>query len=478
MMFELKHSVRAHGDPDFQRLQAITRMNPFKLLGSNDIKAEFFQLAEKLTYVDNWNDTRIGPNMMRAFSRVRPAQEALKEYQESIKKQLYTDEVPFRISKSRDSQRTRGTNGEYTFASEQSIKSLDKELKEPSEIVFFIGGIYECTINDPEGRFCQSQLAYMLDLPSQDVINHFEAIPMWITPPGTHHIDFDRHHLPSREQLTESGWTEVRIGCAPEKLVPARYGIQAKRLQYSLKHIGAITINKAQGATLSLGLAVEISKEYSPWEGGQIVVALSRTHSSQMTIIVGEKRFAIQKMWELITIFDQWTKYTEHVLDIVTVNKEGNNRNTHVFDYPNVYPFRLCDINIPKDATGFVYCLISKTDMNRIYIGQTLCLSQRLPQHNNGSGAQDTSDIRFRPWGVAAYICGLSHMNMSERMSLERQWKYLVENLRRRGQDYVFSWINAGSQIVEDYNSRDDMNENIRFIRCISSEIIQRHRTA
>ena len=183
---------------------------------------------------------------MRAFSRVCPAQEALKEYRESIKNKLNIDGTPYRVSKSRDSQRTRGTNGEYISASEQSIKSLDKELKEPAELVFFVGGIYECTINDPNGRFCQSQLAFMLDLPSQDTVNHFDAIPLWITPPGTYNIEFDCNNIPSRDDLIEASWLEVRIGCSPEKLVPARYGIQTKRLQYLLKHIDATTINKAQ----------------------------------------------------------------------------------------------------------------------------------------------------------------------------------------------------------------------------------------
>ena len=60
MTFELTQSVRAHGDPDFQRLQAITRMNPFELLASGTLKDEFFQLAGNLTYVPNWNDRRIG----------------------------------------------------------------------------------------------------------------------------------------------------------------------------------------------------------------------------------------------------------------------------------------------------------------------------------------------------------------------------------------------------------------------------------
>ena len=76
-------------------------------------------------------------------------------------------------------------------------------------------------------------------------------------------------------------------------------------------------------------------------------MALSRTNTFDMTTVVGEKDFAIQKMWELITIFDQWTQYSEHVLDIITVNKDDNNRNPHVFDYPEVYPFRLCDITLP-----------------------------------------------------------------------------------------------------------------------------------
>ena len=71
--------------------------------------------------------------------------------------------------------------------------------------------------------------------------------------------------------------------------------MQAKRMQYSLKHIGATTINKSQGATLSLGLAVEITKEYAPWEKGQIVVCLSRTTMSANTIIVGERNYAIKK---------------------------------------------------------------------------------------------------------------------------------------------------------------------------------------
>ncbi len=125
-----------------------------------------------------------------------------------------------------------------------------------------------------------------------------------------------------------------------------------------MKHIGAITIKKAQGATLPLGIAVEITEEYSPWTGGQIVVVLSQTTTASMTIIVGDRDFAIRKMWELITMFDQWTQYTDHVLDLITINHDRNVENQHVFEYPEVYPFCLRDILPPEYTTGFVYCLV------------------------------------------------------------------------------------------------------------------------
>ena len=91
----------------------------------------------------------------------------------------------YRIAHSRDLQRTRSTYVEYSDASTNSVRALNKESKESSEIVFFAGGIYECTINDSRGKFNQSQLAFMIDLPSQQTIDRVDAIPLWIAPSGT-----------------------------------------------------------------------------------------------------------------------------------------------------------------------------------------------------------------------------------------------------------------------------------------------------
>ena len=143
--------------------------------------------------------------------------------------------------------------------------TLNKYLEEPSELVFFAGGIYECTINNSNGSYNQSQLTFMLDIPSQDTVDRFYYIPLWIAPAGTQIIDIHQQNLPMRHQLITLGWNEVSIGCSPERLVLARGALQAKMIKYSIKRIGEITINKSQGETLPLGLAVKITHQYSPF---------------------------------------------------------------------------------------------------------------------------------------------------------------------------------------------------------------------
>ena len=102
-------------------------------------------------------------------------------------------------------------------------------MKEPSELVFFAGGIYECTINDSNERYNQSQLAFMLDIPPQDTADQFDSIPLLIAPPETQIIDFNQQNLPTRYQLKTLVWNEVSIGCAPEIVVSARGGLQKKK---------------------------------------------------------------------------------------------------------------------------------------------------------------------------------------------------------------------------------------------------------
>ena len=96
-MFELKHSVWVNGDPDFTKLQAITRVNTFNLLLKVIIKNKFLELAKCLTYANNWNNNWICQNIMSIFSKVCPAKDAFKKYHQSIKIQLVNKQTLFRI---------------------------------------------------------------------------------------------------------------------------------------------------------------------------------------------------------------------------------------------------------------------------------------------------------------------------------------------------------------------------------------------
>ena len=65
---ELQNSLRVYRYLYFKRLQKITRINSFDLIGNDVIKDEFLKLARGiLAFVPNGEDNRIGPNIMCAF---------------------------------------------------------------------------------------------------------------------------------------------------------------------------------------------------------------------------------------------------------------------------------------------------------------------------------------------------------------------------------------------------------------------------
>ena len=116
-----------------------------------------------------------------------------------------------------------------------------------------------------------------------------------------------------------------------------------------MKHIGATTINKSQGETLPQELVIEITEKYSQWEKGQIGLVRSRTVTIRLPVIIGNKEFAISKLWEIIVI-----STTAKVLNIISMNPSEDQENRALFDYFSVYPFRLNDGQVlPTDRTGF-----------------------------------------------------------------------------------------------------------------------------
>jgi hypothetical protein len=165
----------------------------------------------------------------------------------------------------------------------------------------FISTKFEATINTK--GFNQSQLLVMCKIPNWDTIKGKLQIELFAAPLGVSHFDTRNGH-PDQDDMIANGWKPVKVGITPERNLTS-HGVIANRRQYSLQHVGAGTKNKQTGNTINGRCAIEMSKLCSPWGKDQIVAMLSRTHMACDTIIVGNREFALNRMWDLITVGTQ-----------------------------------------------------------------------------------------------------------------------------------------------------------------------------
>ena len=447
-MVKLQTSVRAARDPHFQRIQTIARM-PLSMLQdeNNDYVDEFISLINNhCTFVPNWNDPIINERTYRLYSKKVPAKAASRQYAERVRRCLQRNEYISRTAL--DVQKQRFSHSDWVAASQSTIDQIELIKKEPTELLLFRGGQYEFTFNK-ENEFSQSQMALLYDLPSQEDVDSVKKIKILCAPPGLKNYAIDIGNV-TKEDLLSEGFTEVSIGIAPERTLALKNNIQAKRKQYGLQHRVTNTIHGAQGQTL-LQMATEISltnPDFNIWDKGQLIVILTRTKKAIDTIFVGNKQDTLDALKHLLLSRTQWTDYIEHILRIVTVNESNPTSNVIRTMNQNDYPFRICDISLPSSATGFVYFLLSIKDKSFTYIGSTICIRERLPQHNSGFGSFETCPINLRPYALMAYICGSRLESKHFRLYLERKWKIHRDSLIARNNFDPRSWAREAGQIT------------------------------
>ena len=123
-----------------RHFQGCTIYNPAEksifLQDNQCLNDKFFDLAGRiLTYLPKWEYSRIKANMICIFSSTRPAQEAMNKFRNIIKRELCSDEMDHQINLSTDLHRSCiNSSDEFHMATEQSIKVLNKELKEPCKL--------------------------------------------------------------------------------------------------------------------------------------------------------------------------------------------------------------------------------------------------------------------------------------------------------------------------------------------------------
>ena len=159
---------------------------------------------------------------------------------------------------------------EWQPATRETIEELDRKTREPQCILFFIGAVYEITYNDPtkQDKFAHSQLALLLDLPSQEQLNLFRKIPVYIPPPGIKSVIHDPQM--TKEDYVNKGWVRTLIGTPHEQTKNMSGYIQAKRKQYGLKHHFTSTIHASMGEE-PVKVAVEVSKD-GLWDRTQVTL--------------------------------------------------------------------------------------------------------------------------------------------------------------------------------------------------------------
>ena len=488
---QLSHSVRAFNDKDFQELQKLTRMCPSDLLKDPKHEERFKELMRDLfDYVPDWDSKKIDPNVQRMYARRMPAYEAAKMFVDSCRERFEKDGTEFQVSKAINLQRTEGTRNEFSenIVTDDLLSAMNHGLREPEKLLFFRGAQFEATLNG-EG-YNQSQLLLMLDVPTENAVKKMVPIELMAAPPTVTYLDLSEG-IPSKEMLVAQDWKSVIIERSPERTITCR-GAVGKRIQYSLRHIGSSTINKQLGNTIRGKCAMECSEECSPFCKEQVVVGLSRTCNAKDTIIVGDKEFAVKRLWELITMSNQWTNYIEKLLKKLSINvndvddaNDVHNENstsenggnirpweTNTFHFADDYPYRTSDIAIPSGSSGFVYMLVSCRDFDRDYIGQTEILTRRFDQHQTGRGSEGTRDPYFHPYALAGFICGMAHMSKSEREGIEQRWKNMNRRQINAGNLDLETRLEQGRRIVEDYNRTcDDPTERIQFYQTIRKEV-------
>jgi hypothetical protein len=465
----LKHSVRAALDARFRRIQDITRMSPSELQ-EEGIRDEFVTLlVQTCTFVRSLSDPKIPDDILFAFGKHAPIKAQEKRI---LKRIIDRPGSQYVISTAQD--RERGISGNFQPASVVTSKCLDKQTKEPKELILFKHGRYQLTYNK-SGEFSTSQLAILFDLPEPDHVQQKKPIKLLIAPPGCRLIPGE---TATKSTLMEQGWMERFIAMPKGRSDThnVQGSMRAVRLQYGLRHHIGATIHAVMGQTLSSILTrVEAggkSEPYSLWLASQIVVLLSRTRLGKHTFIwcPEPKGASDSKAAQVVanTIFDLLQKtspFRNHLTNLVNAYCNQSLGDEYVVDQSTSI-YRVKDQLLPTDCLGYVYLLVSLKDLSVTYIGSTKNIAMRFNRHNSGIASQQTNDARYKPWGLLAYITGFGG-DHQQYNNLENEWIAATnrQHRNRRTLLTVQGIVSLGKELVADYNKNHPTQE-LRFVDC------------
>ncbi len=238
-------------------------MNPDQLIGNTDLEARFKTLvSETFQFVPCMSDPAIGPNHQRMYAKRRNAAAAAEEYVTTSAAHLELEGVRHRVVRSEDYQRTAHSNATFREATDRCLLSaINKNLREPASLLFYQGAFFESTVNSE--TYSYSQVLYMRDIPAEEDLRSWANIILWVKPPTgtTNFTDMETGQIPSEAELLARNWKKVKVKVAMERLIQCNH-LEGGRKQYTLRHLGASTINRTMGMTIIGPVAIEVRNRW------------------------------------------------------------------------------------------------------------------------------------------------------------------------------------------------------------------------
>jgi predicted GIY-YIG superfamily endonuclease len=328
----------------------------------------------------------------------------------------------FRMIQCHDEEST--TRGNWHPANKGTSRRLDKKVKQPRESVFCPNTKFEFT-QVSKGKFNQFQLALMINVPSNEILDVKLPVNVFAAPSGV-------KNFPSPEQCNEewllgNDWTTVDVPLKTSCNEQIVRGIQARQTQHPLKPRVSSTIHACMGSTLSATVSAAVSltnlpHNFSLREAAQVVVLLSCTRTADAMFFIGDRETTIKHLIDVLS--GQQHRCLRFISSLS--DKLCGESVDRIEILPQPTRFRPMDSTLPRNPA---VCLIASTKRPHFeHIGETDNVARRIEQHNSLRGPHATTQPDLLPFAMHACVVGFN--DKTERMHFEAEWK--VNNQRRQ----------------------------------------------
>ncbi|XP_047741131.1 uncharacterized protein LOC125179393 [Hyalella azteca] len=447
----LQNFVRSRRDFDLQEI--IKKMRK-PSLAAEDVQFVVSTLSARCfprNFVASWND--VPDEYHRVVGKNAAVADAVRVFLDHKKQ---TRGLQHCIITSEDE--TEVIGGNYKPANAKISKLLTHHLKEPAELFLYVGQILRLTYNNTSStrncpRFSQGQLVVAIGLPDMNLAREEQRIKVKLLPPGCRNVD----RIP---QDAEEFWLSRRW------TIPTAVGFprsKARRLQFPLTYYVCSTVHRLLGDSCSK-LATQINpgnRTYSLWERDQLLVIISRVSSLDDVLFVGSQHDTMQAITELLNQTNVWDDRIDKIMSSVDALRDGGGILPPIKSLPSL------NTSIPSQNCGFTTMFVSINFPNKYELLEAASIENALWEYNY---SRLDSRNHFKPWAVAAFVCGFpgggdQHENLEMRQHFEEQWRANIYE-QHHNTETSHDAILCGQQTFADFRQRFQNASSLVFRQC------------